>query len=117
MSQAVETRRVVRSVSDRWIGGVAGGLAEHFAAPAWIFRLAFVVTALAGGVGIVAYALMWVFLPLDPDRSEAPEGAGRPTTGWDLTGVLGILALGSGTCCSGWRPSACPSGCPCGGRS
>ena len=96
MNQAVETRRVVRSVSQRWIGGVAGGLAEHFAAPAWIFRLAFLVTALAGGVGIVAYALMWVFLPLDPDRTEAPEGAGRPTTGWDLTGVLGILALGLG---------------------
>ena len=96
MSQVVGTRRVVRSVSNRWIGGVAGGLAEHFSVPAWILRMAFVLTALAGGIGIVAYALMWVFLPLDPDRSGAPEGAGRATSGWDLTGVLGILALGLG---------------------
>ena len=96
MSQPEEARRVVRSVSDRWIGGVAGGLAQHFSVPAWIFRLAFLITALAGGLGIVAYALMWVFLPLDPDRAAAPEGSRAPTAGWDLTGVLGILALGLG---------------------
>jgi signal transduction histidine kinase/phage shock protein PspC (stress-responsive transcriptional regulator) len=96
MSQTVGTRRVVRSVSDRWIGGVAGGLAEHFSAPVWVVRTAFAVAALIGGAGVVAYALMWVFLPLDPDRSPAPETAGRPMAGWDLTGVLGILALGLG---------------------
>ena len=96
MSQTVGTRRVVRSVSNRWIGGVAGGLGEHLSTPAWVFRVAFVLTALAGGIGIVAYALMWVFLPLDPDRSEPPEGTDRSTGGWDLTGVLGILALGLG---------------------
>ena len=96
MSQAVGTRRVVRSVSDRWVGGVAGGLAEHFSAPAWVFRTAFVLTALMAGAGVVAYALMWVFLPLDPDRSPVPEAAGRPIRGWDLSGVLGILALGLG---------------------
>jgi len=89
------TRRVVRSVSDRWIGGVAGGLAEHFSAPVWVVRMAFVLSSLVGGVGIVAYALMWVFLPLDPSRSATVQ-TGRQTTGWDLTGVLGILALGLG---------------------
>ncbi|MCU0262164.1 MAG: PspC domain-containing protein [Candidatus Nanopelagicales bacterium] len=96
MSQAVGTRRVVRSVSDRWIGGVAGGLAEHLGAPAWVLRLAFVVTTLIGGAGIVAYGLMWIFLPLDPQRPAGPEPTRGPTTGWDLTGVLGILALGLG---------------------
>lgn len=96
MSQTVGTRRVVRSVSNRWLGGVAGGLAEHFSAPAWVFRMSFVLTAPIAGVGIVAYVLMWVFLPLDPDGSPAQEADVRPEPGWDLTGVLGILALGLG---------------------
>jgi signal transduction histidine kinase len=95
MSQVVGTRRVVRSVSNRWIGGVAGGLAEHFSAPAWIFRLAFVLTGMFG-VGVVAYALMWVFLPLGYEQSEPSQGSAATTSGWDLTGVLGILALGLG---------------------
>ncbi len=96
MSQAVGTRRVVRSVSDRWVGGVAGGLAEHVGAPAWVLRLGFVVTTLVGGVGLVAYLLMWVFLPLDPSQPADAASTRRPTTGWDLTGVLGLLALGLG---------------------
>lgn len=96
MSQVVEHRRVLRSVSDRWIGGVAGGLSEHFSVPAWVFRLAFVGTTLVGGVGLVAYALMWVFLPLDSDRAAGPEAGRSAGTGWDLTGVLGVLALGLG---------------------
>jgi signal transduction histidine kinase/phage shock protein PspC (stress-responsive transcriptional regulator) len=95
MSQVVGTRRVVRSVSNRWIGGVAGGLAEHFSAPAWVFRLAFVLTGLFG-LGVVAYALMWVFLPLGPEQSEPSQRSAATTSGWDLTGVLGILALGLG---------------------
>ncbi len=97
MSHAQDTRPVLRSVSDRWIGGVAGGLAEHLGAPVWIVRATFVLAALLGGIGLVAYALMWVFLPLDPDRPAATPGtAGRSTSGWDLTGVLGILALALG---------------------
>ena len=77
---------------------------------------AFVLLTLAGGVGIVAYALMWVFLPLDPDRSAAPGGpGGRP--GWDLTGVLGILALGLGVLLGTGRPRPAHPGLPVGARS
>ena len=96
MSEVPGSRRVVRSVTDRWIGGVAGGLAEHFQAPAWAFRLAFAVMSLLGGLGIVTYALMWVFLPLDEDRSRTPASGRVAATGWDLAGVLGILALALG---------------------
>jgi signal transduction histidine kinase/phage shock protein PspC (stress-responsive transcriptional regulator) len=93
MDQSAGTRRIERSTSDRWIAGICGGLAEHFGQPAWIFRLAFVGTALIGGAGIVAYALLWLFLPL------GPEGGGRGAVRsgpWDLTGLLGFVALGLG---------------------
>ncbi len=88
-------RRVLRSRSDRWVAGVSGGLAEHYAVPSWVIRLCFVITALIGGIGLVAYVLMWLFLPADPteDRAEVPSAT---TGGLDLTGVLGVLSLGLG---------------------
>lgn len=96
MDSAQAPRRIVRSVPDRWIAGVSGGLAEHFGVPTWIFRIGFLVASLVGGIGIVAYALMWLFLPLDPDRELGTPGRSRAAGGLDLTGVLGILSLGLG---------------------
>jgi signal transduction histidine kinase/phage shock protein PspC (stress-responsive transcriptional regulator) len=77
---------------------VSAGLAEHLGAPVWAIRAAFVVTTLIGGLGLVAYALMWVFLPLAEPAGgpEDPAEARRSLAGWDISGVLGILALGLG---------------------
>lgn len=96
MSQVLRPRRVERSVSDRWLGGVAGGLAEHLAVPSWTLRVAFVATALVGGVGLLAYALMWVFLPLQVGDDAALRDPRTRPGGWDLTGILGLVALGLG---------------------
>lgn len=96
MEQTDQPRRVLRSRSDRWVAGVCGGLAEHVGAPSWAVRLVFLVAAMAGGIGVVAYALMWVFLPLDPAAPGQPSGRSRAAGGLDLTGVLGILALALG---------------------
>jgi len=57
-------RRFHRSDSDRWIGGVAGGLAEVSGIPAWTWRILFVLTALLHGIGLVMYVLLWIFVPL-----------------------------------------------------
>jgi signal transduction histidine kinase len=89
------SRRVHRSTSDRWVAGVAGGLAEHLGQPVWLLRGLFVVTALLGGVGLVAYALMWMFLPLASDDSQGRASVVGRSTG-DLTGLLGFVALGLG---------------------
>lgn len=52
-----------RSASDRWLGGVCGGLARATGSEAWIWRLAMVILAMLGGSGILAYVLMWIFMP------------------------------------------------------
>ncbi|MGB7980587.1 MAG: PspC domain-containing protein, partial [Candidatus Nanopelagicales bacterium] len=87
-------RHVERSLSDRWLGGVAGGLAQHFGVATWIIRLVFVVTTLSGGLGLVAYVLMWMLFPL----STSAQGvlARRADGSWDLAAVLGTLALALG---------------------
>ncbi len=89
-------RPVLRSRSDRWIAGVCGGLAEHYGGPSWVFRLGFLITALMGGVGVVAYALMWVFLRVEPLDHARPAARSRAAGGLDLTGVLSVLAIGLG---------------------
>ena len=54
-----------RSRSDHWIAGVCGGLARATGLESWVWRLIFAVVALCGGVGLVIYVLMWIFVPVD----------------------------------------------------
>jgi phage shock protein PspC (stress-responsive transcriptional regulator) len=55
-----------RSNSDRWMGGVCGGLAVATGMGAWLWRMIFVLLLLAGGSGLVAYLVLWFFVPLEP---------------------------------------------------
>ena len=58
---AINTLR--RSRTDRWIGGVCGGLAAATGVDSWIWRLLFALLALFGGTGLVIYLLLWIFVP------------------------------------------------------
>jgi phage shock protein PspC (stress-responsive transcriptional regulator) len=68
-----------RSRTDRWIGGVCGGLAAATGLEAWLWRLAFTLLALCGGTGVLAYVLLWIFVPTGPaplDGAQAQFRAG-----------------------------------------
>ncbi len=52
-----------RSIADRWIAGVRGGLAQATGADAWIWRLVFAALLLFGGAGLLIYLLFWIFVP------------------------------------------------------
>ncbi len=62
---AIEKLR--RSVDDRWIGGVCGGIGAATATESWIWRLLFCVGLFAGGVTGVLYLLMWFLVPSAAD--------------------------------------------------
>lgn len=55
-----------RSLTDRWIGGVCGGLAEISGVPSWTWRILFVLTTLLHGIGLIMYILLWIFVPVQP---------------------------------------------------
>lgn len=57
--------RLTRSTSDKVVGGVAGGLGTYFGIDPVVFRIAFVVLALAGGSGVLLYLLAWLVIPDD----------------------------------------------------
>lgn len=52
-----------RSTSDRWIGGVCGGIAPVLGLESWLCRLLMAVLTLFGGVGVIVYLLLWIFVP------------------------------------------------------
>ncbi|MFA7279663.1 MAG: PspC domain-containing protein [Sterolibacterium sp.] len=52
-----------RSRTDRWLGGLCGGLAVSTGVDAWIWRLIFTCLFFMGGAGLLVYILFWVFVP------------------------------------------------------
>ncbi|MCV2352778.1 PspC domain-containing protein [Paucibacter sp. B2R-40] len=52
-----------RSVDDRWIGGVCGGIARLTGIESWLCRLLLTVLALFAGSGVLVYILLWIFVP------------------------------------------------------
>ena len=64
-----------RSIHDRWIGGVCGGLGEVTGVPAWSWRILFVLTAFLHGLGVLMYILLWIFVPV---QVVAPQPAAVP---------------------------------------
>ncbi|GAB6171817.1 PspC domain-containing protein [Paradesulfitobacterium aromaticivorans] len=67
------TERLYRSGREKMIGGVCGGLAEYFNVDVTLVRLIAVVTVFMG-VGIPAYLVAWIIVPLNPDH----QGYARP---------------------------------------
>jgi phage shock protein PspC (stress-responsive transcriptional regulator) len=62
-------RRLTRSRSDKFVGGVAGGLGAYFDVDPVLVRVAFAVSTLFSGVGLVAYLVMCAVLPADDEPS------------------------------------------------
>jgi phage shock protein C len=64
---------VKRSHTDKKLGGVCSGLADHSDIPAWVYRALFI-TLLIIGVGAIAYIALWFCMPMeDALISQAPS--------------------------------------------
>jgi phage shock protein C len=66
------TRKLYRSRSNRKLAGVCGGLATYFTVDPTLVRVLFVVLAVAGGPGILAYVLLWILVPEEPQGPPSP---------------------------------------------
>jgi phage shock protein PspC (stress-responsive transcriptional regulator) len=63
---ASDIKKLYRSRNDRMIAGVCGGLGEYFSIDPTLFRLVFVIAAVFGGSGILAYLLFMIIVPQEP---------------------------------------------------
>ena len=64
-----QPKRLYRSVHDRKIGGVCGGIAEYFNIDPVIVRVIAVLLLLPGGLpGFVPYIILWAVVPNNPKQ-------------------------------------------------
>jgi phage shock protein PspC (stress-responsive transcriptional regulator) len=93
MADDERPRRLVRSSDDRVVAGVSGGLGAYFGVDSLIFRIGFVLSIFFGGLGVLAYLLLAVFVPRDDDPAGARRLGVRVRGGGFWRGV-GLLAIG-----------------------
>ena len=78
-------KKLYRSVTDKMLAGVCGGLAEYFAIDPVIVRLIFVLAVIFGGSGILAYIILWIIIPqkpyiITPFNTNPPSGDSSSST-------------------------------------
>ena len=76
--------RLERSNANRVIAGVCGGIAEYLAVDATLVRVVFVVLGFFGGIGLLAYIVLLILMPLPgrpaPFTSTTPPAAPADAT-------------------------------------
>jgi phage shock protein C len=61
-------KRLYRSMKNKILGGVCGGIAEYYNMDPTIIRLLWVFFSLMFGIGILAYLIAWIIVPRAPKR-------------------------------------------------
>jgi phage shock protein C len=99
----MKPQRLTRSLTDRVLGGVSGGLGAYIGVDPWWIRGAFVVLGLfTAGTGVLIYLALWYILPpetlvdIPADHDEMHRRATSPET-TILIGaaviVMGLIVL------------------------
>ena len=82
--------RLERSTTDKIIAGVCGGIAQYLQIDVTWIRLVVVILAVFGGVGIIAYIVLAILMPLPGQRaivSGAPAGPSDATEPYPTAGT------------------------------
>lgn len=69
----VARKRLMRPRAGRKIAGVCMGFAEYFDLDVTLIRIVWVVLAICGGSGLVAYLIAWIVMPEEPRIIAAPN--------------------------------------------
>ncbi len=70
---AEDTKRLTRSRTERWIGGVCGGIGNYFKTDPTVIRVIFVLAGLIMGGGLLIYLILWLIIPLEAEMASAVE--------------------------------------------
>ncbi len=89
--KAKDAPKLLRSKTDRLIGGVCGGVAEYFKIDPFIVRIGWVFITLFAGAGIIAYIAALIIVPENPDQEYISKKAKKSNDSAKLWGTLLII--------------------------
>lgn len=72
-------KKFYRDPDDRVLGGVASGLANYFGTDAIVMRVIFIIL-LFGGVGLLAYVVLWIIAPQARSLTDKMQMKGEKVT-------------------------------------
>jgi len=72
-----EQKRLLRSKSDRMLGGVCSGLGRYLGMDPLLIRIGFGALALINGFGLLLYFVLWIVIPDEAGRELSSEDAVR----------------------------------------
>lgn len=81
----VTKKRLYRDPDDQVIAGVASGLAQYFDIDPVIVRIIFVISVFFDGLGILAYIILWLAVPLAETTAERYAMRGEKITLKEIT--------------------------------
>jgi phage shock protein PspC (stress-responsive transcriptional regulator) len=70
--------RMYRDPDKRIIGGVCSGMGAYWNLEPWIVRIIFLALAMAGGLGILLYLILYIVIPEAKTTSQKIEMKGEP---------------------------------------
>ncbi len=59
-------KKLYRSIDERIVGGVCGGIAEYFKVDPVLVRIVFIILFFGAGSGLLAYFIAWIIVPEEP---------------------------------------------------
>ncbi|GII66451.1 histidine kinase [Sphaerisporangium krabiense] len=92
--------RLIRPLKGRLVAGVAQGAAAQLRLDPVVLRLAFVLLSVLDGLGVLAYAALWMFTPREPGEA--------PPRDWAQATAYGVL--GAALTSFGWLTGASTGG-------
>ncbi|MCD6092319.1 MAG: PspC domain-containing protein [Bacteroidales bacterium] len=63
------TKKLYRKSNDQVFGGVCAGLGDYFNVDKVIIRLIWSLAVIVGGIGLLAYLIAWIIIPIDSAQS------------------------------------------------